>query len=64
MLSTFPVFARKRPAFHAYLHARLAVWHEEAGGARVTLSYAAHEAATRLPRVAEKEPESDDEEPG
>ncbi len=33
ILSTFPVFARKRPQFHAYLLARLAEWKEETGEA-------------------------------
>jgi hypothetical protein len=40
ILSTFPVFARKRPEFHAYLLARLAEWKEEAGEtARSSFTY-------------------------
>jgi hypothetical protein len=63
ILCSFPGFARKRPAFHAYLRARLAEWLEEAGDVRGVISYEAHEAVTRLPRVAEKGAESDGEEP-
>jgi hypothetical protein len=64
ILSTFPGFARKRPAFHAYLRARLFEWLEESGETGVAASYAAHEPEIRLPRVAEQESESDDEESG
>ena len=32
ILSTFPVFARKRPGFYAYLKERVRQWRVEAGG--------------------------------
>ena len=64
ILSSFPGFARKRPAFHAYLRARLAEWLEEAGVTGVAASYPAHDLLTPLPLVAEEGAESDDEKPG
>jgi hypothetical protein len=54
ILSTFPVFARKRPGFHAYLLERLAEWREEAGTAD-RRAFPAREAPP-LPRVAEALP--------
>jgi hypothetical protein len=39
ILSTFPVFARKRPAFFAYLRERLAEWKEEAAGRAAGVRY-------------------------
>jgi hypothetical protein len=35
ILSTFPVFARKRPAFYAYLQERVQEWKREVEGSRV-----------------------------
>ena len=35
ILSTFPVFARKRPAFYAYLQERVQEWKREVEGAKV-----------------------------
>jgi hypothetical protein len=64
ILSTFPGFARKRPGFHAYLLTRVAEWLAEAEDARGAISYETREGVTQLPRVAEKEAESDDEESG
>jgi hypothetical protein len=62
ILSTFPGFARKRPAFHAYLRARLSEWSEEVGEKDVGQSYADGELGIRLPRVAEKSEHDDIEE--
>ncbi|HXH07185.1 MAG TPA: N-6 DNA methylase [Vicinamibacterales bacterium] len=52
ILSTFPVFARKRPAFHAYLLERLAEWKEEVGGGRGAVRYTLRPSDASL-RVAE-----------
>lgn len=52
ILSTFPVFARKRPAFFAYLLERLAEWKEEAAGRRARVRYPEAPARAEL-RVAE-----------
>lgn len=35
ILSTFPVFARKRPEFYAYLQERVQEWKREVEGARI-----------------------------
>ncbi|CEK13067.1 hypothetical protein CWRG_00343, partial [Chthonomonas calidirosea] len=35
ILSTFPVFARKRPEFYAYLQERVQEWKREVEGAKV-----------------------------
>jgi hypothetical protein len=52
ILFTFPVLARKRPEFHAYLLARLAEWKEQADGtARPTVTYEPRPHTVR--RVAE-----------
>lgn len=53
ILSTFPVFARKRPAFFAYLRERLAEWKEEVGGRRATVRNAPRPTAADL-RVTEE----------
>jgi hypothetical protein len=52
ILSTFPVFARKRPAFYAYLLARVKEWKEESGpsGRR---RYASQGAEISFPQAAE-----------
>ena len=52
ILSTFPVFARKRPAFHAYLLERLAEWKGQIGAGERRGRPAA-EAGEPLSRVAE-----------
>jgi hypothetical protein len=52
ILSTFPVFTRKRPAFFAYLRERLAEWKKEAAG-RDTLARYLEAPALRALRVAE-----------
>ncbi len=53
ILSTFPVFARKRPMFYAYLRERLAEWKKEVGAAPVArIVYAAPERKA-LARAAE-----------
>jgi len=55
ILSTFPVFARKRPAFFAYLRERLTEWVEAVGDRGVEIRYASREAETAMHRVAEGE---------
>ncbi|MCP9469935.1 MAG: N-6 DNA methylase [Nitrospira sp.] len=52
ILSTFPVFARKRPAFYAYLLARVKEWKEETStvGRR---RYAPRDVERSLPQAAE-----------
>jgi hypothetical protein len=55
ILSTFPVFARKRPEFYAYLLARLAEWKEQIDGtARRTVTYEPRPQPVR--KVAEPAP--------
>lgn len=49
ILSTFPVFARKRPEFYAYLQERVEEWKREVEGAPV---YAVPAPETRLPAEA------------
>ena len=50
ILNSFPVFARKRPEFHAYLRERLAEWKAEAGSpAKVIPMYPLPPRATASP---------------
>ena len=60
ILSSFPVFARKRPAFHAYLRSRLSESAEEAGETLVPQSHSVGESEKQLPRVAEEKVSPDD----
>ncbi|HHH47912.1 MAG TPA: SAM-dependent DNA methyltransferase [Gammaproteobacteria bacterium] len=55
VLSTFPVFARKRPEFFAYLQERLAEWKAEGGRSpsQKIQSYAQDAPPNELPKVAE-----------
>lgn len=55
ILSTFPVFARKRPEFYAYLQERLAEWKEEVGESprRKAKSYLPAEPSEEYPKAAE-----------
>lgn len=54
ILADFPVFARKRPEFFAYLQTRLAEWKAESGGqAAVVRPYPLAEDSTELPMAAE-----------
>lgn len=53
ILSSFPVFARKRPEFHAYLRARLAEWADEAGE-KLVQEYPRELSEKILERVAER----------
>ncbi|MEO0250329.1 MAG: hypothetical protein ABIN58_12560, partial [candidate division WOR-3 bacterium] len=54
ILSTFPVFARKRPAFFAYLQKRLAEWAEEVRQAdKPTVHYEAEHEKNVVLQVAE-----------
>ncbi len=55
ILSTFPVFARKRPEFFAYLQERLAEWKEEVGETprRETKSYPPAAPPADYPKAAE-----------
>ncbi len=55
ILSTFPVFARKRPAFYAYLLARVKEWKEETG-ASSRRRYARRDSESALPQAAEDMP--------
>ncbi|MCP9464994.1 MAG: N-6 DNA methylase [Nitrospira sp.] len=52
ILATFPVFARKRPAFSAYLLARVKEWTEETGPSR-RRHYSDQDAERALPQAAE-----------
>jgi hypothetical protein len=52
ILSTFPVFARKRPAFYAYLLERVRGWKEETD-AVARQEYLSQESGTSLPQAAE-----------
>jgi len=52
ILSTFPVFARKRPEFFAYLQTRLAEWAQEAGP-RTRTPYPVDRTEDPLPLAAE-----------
>lgn len=52
ILATFPVFARKRPAFFAYLLARIKEWKEETDTSR-RRRYADQDAERALPQAAE-----------
>lgn len=53
ILSTFPVFARKRPAFFAYLRERLAEWSEDVGR-DIGVTYGPDESERALLQVAER----------
>jgi len=55
ILSTFPVFARKRPEFHGYLQERLAEWKAEVGVSpkRKTKPYPPAEPSEGYPKAAE-----------
>jgi hypothetical protein len=59
ILSTFPVFARKRPACFAYLRERLAQWAKEVGRRTDVTTYTASEVCTRALRVAEPKEKAD-----
>jgi len=61
ILSAFPVFARKRPVFFAYLRERLAAWKEEVGGTRGPSRYPD---AGALPSLRVAEGSNDDERSG
>jgi hypothetical protein len=55
ILDSFPVFARKRPEFFAYLKARLAEWKAASGGQDAMIRpYPMAEDATELPMAAER----------
>ncbi len=53
ILSTFPGFARKRPAFLAYFHERLAEWTEAVGGHIDVTTYPATRIRPRAVQAAE-----------
>jgi hypothetical protein len=59
ILSSFPVFARKRPAFFAYLRERLAEWAEEVGRRTGVTTYTAAEVRSRAVQVAEPREKAD-----
>lgn len=55
ILDSFPVFARKRPEFFAYLKTRLAEWKAESGGqAELIRPYPMAGDSTELPMAAER----------
>jgi len=54
ILSTFPVIARKRPEFYAYLHEMVREWKEEVGGAGGKIKAYSVGESDELPKAAEQ----------
>lgn len=53
ILSTFPVFARKRPEFYAYLQERVKEWKEELAGTRSETKGYPMNGSMEVPKAAE-----------